>query len=291
MKDSFNFLGFKINTKTFLISLAVFAGVVLALLLVHFYITEVSWYGFLIGCAFLLAVVIACELMPERGLNKDLPYSLIWWVFPTAIIGARIAFVVNNIHLYDTFWEMCAVWEGGLSIYGGVMGGIIGLTICCLIKKANPICAMDCVAPVLILGQAIGRWGNFANVEVYGWEITNKAWQWFPFGIIANDGKWHLANFFYESVLDFIGFLGLLFLLRKTKAKGVVCCTYFMYYGFIRFFLEQLRDAKYIMLIPGTNIQWSTITSVIMFSVGAIGLISIFVLKMIKNKKETNLNN
>lgn len=288
MKESFNFLGFKINTKKFLITLAVFSAVIIVLVLFDLFLFDVSWYGFLIGCAFLLAVVIACELMPERGLKKDLPYDLIWWIFPLSIVGARIAFVVNNLEMYDTFWEMCAVWNGGLSIYGGVMGGAIGLVICCLIKKANPISAMDCVAPVLILGQAIGRWGNFANMEVYGWEITNDALKWFPFGVEIN-GTWHLANFFYESILNLAGFFILLFLLRKTKKKGLVTCTYLMYYSFIRFFLEGLRDPQFIMVIPGTNIEWSTLTSIITFSVGAIGLLAILILHL-KNKNNEPKN-
>lgn len=284
MKEYFNFLGFKINTKKFLITIAVLAAVVLALAVVDLLIAEVSWYGFLIGCAFVLAVVIACELMPHRGLRVDLPYDLIWWIFPFSIIGARIAFVANNIHLYDTFWEMCEVWNGGLSIYGGVMGGIIGLCICCLIKRVNPICATDCVAPVLILGQAIGRWGNFANMEVYGWEITNEALKWFPFGVNIK-GTWHLATFFYESVLDFVGFIGLLYLLRKSNKKGITTFAYFTYYGFIRFFLEQLRDPKFIMVIPGTSVEWSTLTSIITFVVGVAGLVTIFVMDYIKKSK------
>ena len=290
MKDYFNFLGFKINTKKFLITVAIFSAVVLALAIVDMFVTEVSWYGFLIGCAFVLAVVIASDLMKYRELKVDLPYDLIWWIFPFSIIGARIAFVANNVHLYDTFWEMCAVWNGGLSIYGGVMGGIIGLCICCAIKKVNPIRATDCVAPVLILGQAIGRWGNFANAEVYGWEITNESLKWFPFGVDIN-GTWHLATFFYESVLDFAGFIGLLYLLRKCNKKGITTFTYFAYYGFIRFFLEQLRDPKFIMIVPGTNIAWSLVTSIITFAVGVIGIISIFVIDYVNKKKNMAIIN
>ena len=276
MKEYFNFLGFKINTKKFMLSLGIFAFVVLLLVICDMLFLEVSWYGFLTGLAFLLAVVISNELMPERNLKKDFSYDLIWWIFPFSIIGARVAFVVNNIELFDSFWEMCAIWNGGQSIYGGVIGGIVGLVICSLIHKQNPISAMDCVAPVLILGQAIGRWGNFINQELYGWEIKNKAFQWFPIGVEVN-GTWHMALFFYESVLNLLGFFALLYILRKTKKKGVVTLTWFAYYGFIRFFLEQLRETKYIMYIPNTTIQWSSVTSIIMFVIGVGGLIAIFV--------------
>ncbi len=284
MKEYFNFLGFKINTKKFMLSLGVFAFVVLLLVIVDMLFLEVSWYGFLTGLAFLLAVVISNELMPERNLKKDFSYDLIWWIFPFSIIGARIAFVVNNIELFDSFWEMCAIWNGGQSIYGGVIGGIVGLIICSLIHKQNPVSAMDCVAPVLILGQAIGRWGNFINQELYGWEIKNKAFQWFPIGVEVN-GTWHLALFFYESVLNLLGFFLLLFILRKTKKKGVVTLTWFAYYGLIRFFLEPLRLTKYIMYIPNTTIQWSSVTSILMFAVGVIGLVAIFIKDYIDKKK------
>ena len=284
MKEEFNFLGFKINTRKFLMSVAIFAGVLIVLLLLDMFVLNISWYGFLMGCAFLLAVIMATDLMKERDLNPDLPYDLIWWVFPLSIVGARMAFVLNNLDSYETFWEMLQVWNGGLSIYGGVMGGAVGLVICCLIKKQNILSAMDCVVPVLILGQAIGRWGNFINQEVYGWEVTNKAWQWFPFAVQIGS-RWHLANFFYESMLDLAGFFLLLFLLRKTKQKGLVACSYLVFYGFIRFFLEQLRDPKFILYIPGTTIEWSALTSVIMFSIGAIGLLTIFIVNRVKKYK------
>lgn len=290
MKDYFNFLGFKINTKKFLITVGVFAALVLILVLIDLLLFRISWYGFLMGCAFIIAVVVSAELMPCRGLKKDLPYDLIWWIFPLAIIGARIAYVINYPEQYKTFLDIIAVWEGGLSIYGGVIGGGIGLVICCLIKKVNPISAMDCVVPVLILGQAIGRWGNFFNAEVYGHEITNAALQWFPFGVKIN-GVWHLATFFYESVLDLAGFFILLLLVRKTKQKGLVVSSYLTYYGFIRFFLEDLRDASFIMIIPGTDIAWSKLVSIIMFGIGIICLITCIILSCVKRRKNSETPN
>ncbi|MBR2468317.1 MAG: prolipoprotein diacylglyceryl transferase [Clostridia bacterium] len=286
MREDFNFLGFKINTRKFLMTVAVYAAIIIVLMILDMFVLDISWYGFLMGSAFLLAVVMATDLMKERDIDSEFPYDLIWWVFPLSIVGARIAFVVNNLDLYSNFWEMCQVWNGGLSIYGGVMGGAVGLVICCLLKHKNILSAMDCVAPVLILGQAIGRWGNFINKEVYGWEITNEALQWFPFGVKIGS-KWHLANFFYESVLDLLGFFILLLVLRKSKQKGIVACTYLAYYGFIRYFLEQLRDPKFIMVVPGTTIEWSALTSIIMFSIGAIGLITIFIINLVKNRKNT----
>ena len=288
LKDYFNFLGFKINTKKFLMATGVYALIVFILVLIDLLFLEVSWYGFLMGSAFLLAVVVSSELMPLRGLKKDLPYDLIWRIFPLSIIGARLAFVANFPDQYKTFYDVIAVWNGGLSIYGGVIGGAVGLVICCLIKKVNPICAMDCVVPVLILGQAIGRWGNFFNVEVYGLEITNKALQWFPFGIKNEYGVWHLATFFYESMLNLIGFFILLLLVRKTKQKGLVASVYLMYYGFIRFFLEGIRESKFIMYIPGTQIAWSALVSIIMFAIGVGGFIASLIVYRVKRRANNN---
>ena len=290
MKDYFNFLGFKVNTKKFLITSGIFAAVVLILVLCDLLLFRVSWYGFLMGTAFLIAVVVSAELMPLRGLKKDLPYDLIWWIFPLSIIGARFAYVVNFPEQFSNFYEMIAVWNGGLSIYGGVIGGTIGLVICCLIKKVNPISAMDCVAPVLILGQAIGRWGNFFNVEVYGHEITNSAMKWFPMGVRVN-GVWHLATFFYESVLDLAGFFILLLLVRKTKQKGIVASSYLTYYGFIRFFLEDLREDQFKMFIPGTTIAWSKLMSIIVFAIGVIGLIACITIYFVKRRKASETTN
>ena len=94
---------------------------------------------------------------------------------------------------------MFKVWEGGMAIYGGIIGGVIGLVICALIKKKNIVSCMDMAAPCLIIAQAIGRWGNFINKEVYGFQVTSKAWQWFPFAVEVG-GKYYLATFFYESI-------------------------------------------------------------------------------------------
>lgn len=288
MNDYFNLLGFKINTKKFLISVGVFFALVLTLVLIDLLLFKIKWYGFLMGCAFILAVIISAEIMPCRGLKKDFPYDLIWWIFPLSIIGARTAYIVNFPAQFPNFYEMIAVWNGGLSIYGGVIGGMLGLVICCIIKKVNPIPTMDCIAPVLILGQAIGRWGNFFNEEIYGYEITNSSLKWFPMGVQIN-GVWHYATFFYESILDFLGFFILLAVVRKTKQKGIVASCYFVYYGFIRFFLENLREDQFKMFIPGTTIPWSKLVSIITFSIGVLGLIACLIIYLIKrrNKSET----
>ena len=181
------------------------------------------------------------------------------------------------------------IWEGGLSIYGGILGGIVAVLVYSAYKKQNFFNVTDVIAPTLILGQAIGRWGNFVNQEVYGFEITNKAWQWFPVGVKIKDAfgnvSWHLANFFYESVLDLAGFFILLAILRKSKEKGIVTFAYVFYYGFIRIFLEFLREDAYILRVPGTNIPASALVSGLFIASGLAGFIYIIIKNKLKQKK------
>ena len=276
MKDNFNLFGFKLNTRKFIITMLIAFAAVCFLIgvdILWFDVTE-HLYGLLIGLAFILAVIISSELTSERGLYKDLPYDVVWFVFPLAIIGARIAYVANSPSEFANFGEMIAIWEGGLSIFGGIIGGALGVFIFAWIKKLNVLSMGDIIMPVLALGQAIGRWGNFANQEVYGFEITNPALQWFPFGVEIN-GTWHLATFFYESMLNLAAFFVLLYILRHTKKRGIVTFTYFAWYGVVRLILESLRVQQYILFIPGTQIQFSSLLSILFIVVGVVGVLFI----------------
>ena len=283
MEDYFNLFGFKINTREFILTLIIFFALVIFLIGVDILWFKVSWYGFLIGIAFILAVLIASELSKEKGLNKELPYELIWLVFPLSMIGARIFYVINSLNEFPTFIDMLKIWEGGLSIYGGIIGGTLGVVIYCLIKKLNILKVFDICAPVLILGQAIGRWGNFINKEVYGLEITNPAFQWFPIAVNINN-SWHMATFFYESIINLGGFFVLLYIIRKTKTSGITAFTYLIWYGTIRLILESLRVQQFILYIPGTNIMFSSVVSIIMIASGVIGLVTLFLVA--KNKRK-----
>ena len=285
MKKEFRLFGFTIPTKKFIITMLLAAAVYMFLLGLDLLGVQISWYGIFIGTGFILAVVISSELTKERGLYKDLPYDLIWLVFPFAIIGARIFYVMNSPHEFDGFVEMLKVWEGGLSIYGGIVGGILAVVLFTTLKHIHTVKTMDVLAPVLILGQSIGRWGNFVNQEVYGFEITTNWLKWFPFGVQV-DGTWHLATFFYESVLNLIGFFVLVAILRKSKKTGIVAFTYFVWYGTVRLFLESLRVEQYILYIPGTTIQFSSLVSMLMIVTGVAGLVAIYLLNKNKEAKK-----
>lgn len=292
-----NIFGFKFKLKNFLLTVIIALFVLLVLILLDtFNVMDVSWYGVIIGTGFLVALIMATQLCENRGLNRDFPYDLILWVFPLSLVGARVYYVLCSLDEFSTFWEMCAIWNGGMAIYGGIIGGLIGLVICCLIHKKDIVATMDVVAPCLIFAQAIGRWGNFVNQEVYGFEVTNKAWQWFPACVhITKNGmdSWHLATFFYESFFNVIGCIGLIILLRKVKLKGIVASSYLVFYGIVRFFLEGLRVESYILFIPGTHFPVSQAVSLAIILIGVAWLCYILIKngRRIKNEKNNNLQN
>lgn len=268
----YKFIGFKIPLKKLVICAVIVIAVLLLLIGVDLLWRPVSWYGVLIGTGFLLALAVACEIAQYRDLERDYPYDLLWWIFPFSIVGARLYFVLLEIKNFQSFWDIFKIWEGGMAIYGGVIGGFIGVVICCAIKKKDLIKTLDMIAPVLILGQAVGRWGNFINKELYGFVINNPLWQWFPIGVQIS-GTWHLALFFYESFLNLIGFALLIFLLKKYKTKGIVVSSYLIFYGAVRLSLESLRLKEYILMFWGTNIPFSSIVSGLIIIGGIVSLV------------------
>lgn len=222
----------------------------------------VKWYGIIIATGVLVAVLIACYNSKLKGYSKDFPYELLLWCFPLAIVGARIYYIIFSGQSY-TFVEAIAIWNGGMAIYGGIIGGIIGLILYSVIRNKNLLQITDIVAPSLIIAQAIGRWGNFANQEVYGQVVTDTAQQWFPFAVyIERLGEWHYAMFFYESMLCLIGFILLMFLFQKTKSYGIVTAAYLIFYGIERFILEGMRQESEILFISGTKIPISQVVSI-----------------------------
>ena len=198
-------------------------------------------YGMLIAGAMALSVFLCSRQERRLGLPKDLTYDLALWIIPVGIIGARLYYVAFQWDMFkDDPLSILKVWEGGLAIYGGVIGGVIAALVFAEIKKVPFGTLADMVAPALILSQAIGRWGNYFNQEAYGRLIQNPALQFFPLAVQV-DGQWHMATFFYESVWDFLGFLLLWLNRKKTTARGNLFLLYLCWYGLGRAFIEGLR--------------------------------------------------
>ncbi len=208
---------------------------------------EITYYGLIIAIGMALGVFVACKNAKFRGLVADDFILAACYVLPLAIIGARLYYVTFSGETYS-FGEIFRIWDGGMAIYGGVIGGAIGVALFCLIHKKKFLDVADVVAPSLILGQAIGRIGCYFAGCCYGIEVTNESLMWFPLSTQIN-GVWHLSTFFYESLWNLLAFVILLILLRKNKYKfrGSSIAMYFILYGIGRAWIEALRgDSLYI---------------------------------------------
>lgn len=247
---------------------------------------DIKFYGIIIAIGMLIAIFMARRLCKHRGINPDEIYTLALIVIPFAILGARSYYCIFSEDSY-TFVEFWKIWEGGLAILGGVIGGIIAIIIYCAWKKNFKIIPVlfDIIVPGLIFAQCMGRWGNFFNQEAFGYEITNTKLQWFPFGVfIEETGGWHLATFFYESMWNLIGTVLLIFVFYKSKHTGTTTATYLIYYGIGRYWIEGLRtDSLYFW---NTNIRISQALSIVMILIGIV----ILGYNYIKSKKNASKN-
>ena len=240
---------------------------------------DIYWYGLIITSAILLDFFLIFFMRKREGLDSNAPFDLLLFIVPLAILGARLFSVTfeQNLKITDFF----DFRDGGMSIIGGVIGGAIGIGLYCVIKKKNFLSIADLICPLLILGQSIGRWGNYFNSEVYGKLITDEKYKWFPLAVEVG-GQYYMALFFYESVLNFLGFILLISLFFiKVRPKGIILATYLTYYGLVRFFLEGLRQEEYILKLG--NLPISKIMSGVMVLVG-IAIFIVIIVKSIKSK-------
>ena len=260
---------------------------------------QIYWYGICIVCGMILAAFLSALLMKRRNMSPDLIYLLFLVCIPTAIVCARLFSCLTDPNLgIESFFEF---QDGGLSVTGGVLGGVLAGLIVCLIKKIDFLRTADCVVPNILIAQALGRWGNFFNGEVYGGTVTNPSLQWFPFavpiapnhydwdvggigGFSASNATWHYAFFFYESVINLIGWAILFTLAWKTSKKpnGLYACLYFVWYGIVRSIMEPLRDPEFILDAGG--VPWSLVFSILMATLGTAAVLVLLILNFRKEK-------
>lgn len=200
---------------------------------------NIYWYAFLIVFSIILGIIICKKNEGKFGIKFDNILDLLIYVLPISIICARLYYVIFSINLY---WQnplaIFNIRDGGLAIYGGIIGAVITILIYCKNKKISTLDVLDYVAPCLALGQCIGRWGNFFNVEAHG-EVTKCI---FRMGIIENGNYIEVhPTFFYESIGTLIIFIVLMILQRKRKFKGQITYIYLVMYSFIRALIENLR--------------------------------------------------
>ena len=249
---------------------------------------EIHLYGVMIAIGILLAVLLARFTAPKRGFSKDDPLEMLLWVFPFAIIGARLYFLIFNGGPWG--WESFAIWNGGLAVYGSIIGGAVGAILYCVVRKKNFLDVADIAVPCLALGQCLGRIGCYFGGCCYGIEVLDPAMQWFPLSVQI-DGVWHYSTFFYESICDLIICISLFLMLRKVKTKGTVFATYLISYGIVRALIEGIRGES--LYLGSTGIRVSQLLSILLVIAGIVLLIVLLIKKKQQGTKiqlQTNDN-
>lgn len=218
----------------------------------------IYWYGIIIAVGFLLAVLYAVRRSKQFGLTQDDVIDMLLWAVPLAVIGARAYYCIFSWDLYrDDPIRVLYIWEGGLAIYGGIIGAVIGLLISTKWKKISTAAMLDIGGLGLMIGQSIGRWGNFINREAFG-EMTDSFLRMGLTDINGNVAYYH-PTFLYESLWNALGFLLIHFYSRKRKYDGQVFTMYVGWYGLGRLFIEGLRtDSLY---FAGTNLRVSQLVA------------------------------
>ena len=218
---------------------------------------SIYWYGVIIAAGFLLAVLYCMHRCGEFGLNSDNVLDTLIVGTPLAIIGARLYYVVFYFDLYrDNLWEIFAIRDGGLAIYGGIIGAIIGLLIVSHWRRFSALAMLDLGCFGMLIGQFVGRWGNFINREAYGAETEIFCRMGLTDPVTGNTIYVH-PTFLYESLWNFLGFVLLHIFSKKFERRfdGQFFLMYVAWYGFGRMLIEGLRtDSLY---IPGTAIRVS----------------------------------
>lgn len=207
---------------------------------------DVMWYGVILTTGIILGVLYAWQMAKKAGINEDTFFNLVLFLIPISIISARLYYVIfDPTPNYENFIDVIAIWRGGIGIYGAVIGGALTAIIFAKITKLKLSTLLDCLAPAVMIGQIIGRWGNFVNAEAHGSETT-LPWR---MGIAPDLGEhseaftlYYHPTFLYESLWNLIGFLLIHFVIRKKKSfDGELALFYLAWYGLGRGFIELLR--------------------------------------------------
>jgi len=224
---------------------------------------DIAWYGVIITIGIILAVTYVMKRSKYEGIKEDDILDFAIFVIPLAIIGARLFYVLTSLDKYKTFYDVIAIWEGGLAIYGAVITGALVVLCVCLVKKIKILKMFDLACPAVMIGQIIGRWGNFVNAEAFGRETDifirmgiRPEW--------SNVAMYVHPTFLYESLWNLLGFLLINAYYKKKKYHGEIFFMYISMYGIGRFFIEGLRtDSLYV-----GDFRISQVIGIVSFIVG-----------------------
>ena len=239
---------------------------------------DIYWYAIIILTGFLLGMFFCMYSAKKRNINPEHVYDIALYGLIVGVICARIYYVIFDFKSFkDNLLDIFKIWEGGIAIYGGIIGAILTAYVYSRIKKLNVYEMFDICSPGLLIGQAIGRYGNFFNAEVYGHETD------FFLGMSINGGAPVHPLFLYESMWNVLGLIIILCLRDKKKAHGQVFYGYLLWYGAGRLILEGMRQSEYILYAIDGVVGISQIVSalIIIFS-------SFMIIKLGKRKADEN---
>lgn len=256
---------------------------------------QIYWYSLILFLAFLLGGTLAIHEAKKWKIPEDFMVNLFFYIIIFSLIGARLYYVLFNLDYYSNHViDIFKVWEGGLAIHGGLIASLIVTIIYSKKYRVNTLRLLDILVVSLLLGQAIGRWGNFMNSEAYGPVTTLKHLQslHIPNFVINGmniNGVYHHPTFLYESLLNFIGFIFLyLYRMNRYTKIGTTTSIYLIWYGLVRFLIEAMRTDS---LMLGT-IKVAQLVSIIMIIIGIIMLIKLRKTSVFENnyndRKNTN---
>ncbi len=207
---------------------------------------DITWYGIIIAVGFLLASFYATWRAPQAGIKAESFSDALFFCVPVAIICARLYYVLFDLSSFASNpIRILYIWEGGVAIYGAVIGATITAVVFARVKKLSPLALLDVGVLGILIGQCIGRWGNFINREAFGRQ-TELPWRmeifsWADKGIVQVH-----PTFFYESMWTLCGFVLLHILFSRRKYDGQILLGYVAWYGFGRGIIEGLRtDSLY----------------------------------------------
>lgn len=221
----------------------------------------VYWYGIIITLGIIFAGYYAYFRSKNEGIKTDDVLDIAIWTVLCGVLGARLYYVLTSLDSFvpkpfslgQFIKNVFSFRDGGLAIYGGIICGCSAIIVVCLIKKITPFKATDMAAPGVMIGQLMGRWGNFFNAEAHGGVVPEGHPLYFlRMGLLPNEDSryetfYYHPTFLYESVWNLIGFLIINSFYKKKKFNGQISCMYLAWYGFGRMFIEGLRtDSLYV---------------------------------------------
>ena len=219
---------------------------------------EVRWYGIILTLGIVAGFCYAMYRGKFEGISREDVMDFTLWTVLLAIVGARTYYVLTSLKTigYHSFYDVIAIWEGGIAIYGAIIGGALGILLVGRFKKYDKTRILkftDLTAPGVMLGQIIGRWGNFVNGETHGIETSENFFLrmgltgWGADSEYPNRMTFYHPTFLYESLWNLLGFILINLLYKKKKFDGQILLMYLAWYGFGRMFIEGLRtDSLYV---------------------------------------------